>query len=273
MYFSVRKIFLPAVMMLILVLSNAQAQKVAFIASDIIRDKFPEAKQAEQRVKSMVDDWKRELESMEKQIEDSKFEIKKNRLIWSDEEKRTKDKELEELQTRKIEFARRKFEAGGEYDAVLRQMMQPVEEKLYAAVQEVASDEGYDVIWDKSLQPLAYANSKYDLTVKVLRKLGVDVKALEKELQEKIDKDPRNQKKDSKTPPAKRTRAAEPEKKDTKTIDRDKAPTDTKSSKPDAMKPGPGSPVSDPSKLKESRGGGVTPIPLDTNTQKHTPIK
>ncbi len=185
------------------------SQKVAFVASDIIRDKFPEAKQADQRVRSMVDDWKRELEDMDKKIEDLKFEIKKNRLIWSDEEKRTKDKELEDLQITKMEFARRKFEASGEYDALVKNMMQPIEEKIYAAVQQVAADEGYDLIWDKSLQPLAYVNSKYDLTIKVLRKLGVDVKALEKELQEKIDKDPRNQKKDSKAAPAKRTRANE----------------------------------------------------------------
>lgn len=188
---------------------NLFSQKVAFIASDIIRDKFSEAKQADQRVRSMVDDWKRELEDMEKKIEDLKFDIKKNRLIWSDEEKRQKDKELEEMQIQKMEFARRKFEAGGEYDALVKQMMLPIEEKIYAAVQQVAFDEGYDLIWDKTLQPLAYVNSKFDMTIKVLRKLGVDVKALEKELQDKIDKDPRNQKKDTKNAPTKRTRANE----------------------------------------------------------------
>lgn len=208
------------------------AQKIAFIASDIIRDKFPEAKAADQRVRSMVDEWKRELEDMEKKIEDAKFEIRKNRLIWSDEEKKTKDKELEELQVQKLEFARRKFEAGGEYDATVKQMMSPIEEKIYAAVQQVAADEGYDIIWDKSQNPLPYSNSKFDMTVKVLRRLGVDVKALEKELQEKIDKDPRNAKKDTKAAPGKRTRASGTQKKD---IQREDGLSDP--NKPNPMNP------------------------------------
>lgn len=169
------------------------AQRVGFIASDIIREKFPEAKQAEQRIRSVVEEWKRELEDMDKRIENLKFEINKNRLIWTEEEKRNKEKELEDLTTQKLTYSRKKFEPGGEYDILVKTIMQPVEEKIYAAVQKVAAENGFDIIWDKSTNPLAYVNYKYDLTLKVLRELGVDVSQMEKELQEKISKDPRNQ--------------------------------------------------------------------------------
>ncbi len=64
----------------------------------------------------------------------------------------------------------------------------------------------YDIIWDKSVNPLPYTNFKYDLTVKVLRKLGVDVKKLEDELRQKISKDPRNQEKETKSAPRGRSR-------------------------------------------------------------------
>ncbi|MGB9770480.1 MAG: OmpH family outer membrane protein [Candidatus Kapaibacteriota bacterium] len=168
-------------------------QRVGFIASDIIREKFPEAKQAEQRIRSIVEEWKRELEDIDQRIENLKFEINKNRLIWTDEEKRVKEKELEDLTTQKLTYSRKKFEPGGEYDMIVKTIMQPVEEKIYAAVQKVAAENGFDIIWDKSTNPLAYVNYKYDLTLKVLRELGVDVSQMEKDLQEKIAKDPRNQ--------------------------------------------------------------------------------
>ncbi|MCX7908411.1 MAG: OmpH family outer membrane protein [Ignavibacteria bacterium] len=171
----------------------AFSQRVGFIASDIIRDKFPEAKQAEQRIRSVVEEWKRELEDIDKRIENLKFEISKNRLIWTDEEKRQKEKELEDLITQKLTYSRKKFEPGGEYDMIVKTIMQPIEDKIYAAVQKVAAENGFDIIWDKSTNPLAYVNYKYDLTLKVLRELGVDVSQMEKELQEKIAKDPRNQ--------------------------------------------------------------------------------
>ncbi len=168
-------------------------QRVGFIASEVIRDKFPEAKQAEQRIRSVVEDWKRDIEDMEKRIENLKFEINKNRLIWTEEEKKQKEKELEDLNTQLLVFSRKKFEPGGEYDLIVKTIMQPVEEKIYAAVQKVAAENGFDIIWDKSNSPLTYVNYKYDLTLKVLRELGVDVSQMEKELQEKIAKDPRNQ--------------------------------------------------------------------------------
>jgi outer membrane protein len=185
---------------------NLHSQKVAFIASDVIRENFTEAKQSDQRIKTIVDEWKRELETIEKNIEILETEIKKNRLVWTDEEKQEKEKELENLKKERMTFARNKFESNGEYDKVVKDILKPIEEKIYAAVQEVAYEEGFDIIFDKSVQPLPYTNFKFDLTVKVLRKLGVDVDALEKEQQDKINKDPRNQQKPSKEPP-KRTKS------------------------------------------------------------------
>jgi len=187
------KILLSSFVIFFLLFSNVHSQRVGFIASDVIREKFPEAKQAEQRIRSVVDEWKRDIEDMEKRIENLKFEINKNRLIWTEEEKKQKEKELEDLTTQKLVYSRKKFEPGGEYDLIVKTIMQPVEEKIFAAVQKVAAENGFDIIWDKSTAPLAYVNYKYDLTLKVLRELGVDVSQMEKELQEKIAKDPRNQ--------------------------------------------------------------------------------
>lgn len=192
---------------LFLSISGLKAQKVAFISSDEIRKHFPAAKQADQRIQSIVDEWKREINAFETQIENLEFEIQKNRLVWSDDERKKKLEELEDLKKRKMLYSRTKFEPGGEYDQIVEQMMMPIEEKIYAAVREVSVEQGFDIVWDKSLQPLAYVNFKYDLTVKVLRKLGVDVDKLEEELDEKIKKDPRNIEKDTRQAPRKRSRS------------------------------------------------------------------
>jgi len=203
-----RVFFYSIILLLISTASSGLfAQKVAFVASDVIRDNFPEARQAEQRLKSIVDDWKRELEGIDKRIEDLKQDIAKNRLIWSDEEKQSREKEFSDLNITRLEFARHKFEPGGEYDQTVKAMMKPIEEKIYATVQQVAADAGFDIVLDKSVQSIPYANAKYDLTVKVLRKLGVDVAKLEAELKEKIKKDPRNKKKKSKEAPGRRRKS------------------------------------------------------------------
>lgn len=191
-------------LMSIFFVSPLLSQKVGFISSETIRQNFAEAKAAEQRVQTIVDEWKRELTAMKKQIDDLEFEIKKNRLIWSDNERSAKEKELQELIAKREKYAKDKFEPGGEYDIIVREVMKPIEQKIYAAIQDVAAAEKFDIIWDQSTQPLTYVNFKYDITIKVLRRLGVDVSKLEQELEQKIKNDPRN--KQAEEQPTDRTR-------------------------------------------------------------------
>ena len=168
-------------------------QKIGFINTQMIREKLPDAKLAEQRCQTMVDEWKRELKSMEDKEETLQFEIKKNRLVWSDAEKQKADKELKDLQTKRLKYANEKFSSPDcEYDKIIMQIMKPVEDKIFATVQEVAAKERYDFIWDQSTMPLPYVNFKYDITLKVLKALGVDVSTEEAEQQKKIDSDARN---------------------------------------------------------------------------------
>lgn len=178
----------------------ATAQRVAFINSNTIREKFPEAQQAQQRVQSMTDEWKRELDAMQQRIDNLEFEIKKNRLVWTEEERRGKESDLTSQKRVREDYARTIFEPNGKYDQAVKTIFTPVEEKIHAAVQKVGADQGFDIILDQSVQPLPYVNYKFDLTVNVLRNLGVNVEELEKDLQERIEKDPRNEQKITKTP-------------------------------------------------------------------------
>ena len=194
-------------------ISAIHAQKVGYVSSQTIREKFPEAKQAEQRLQTMVDNWKRELEDQQKVINELELEIKKNRLVWTETEKTEKIANLEKKKKEREEYATRKLGPNGEYDAAIALVFRGVEEKIYAAIQEISFDDNYDIVLDKSTQPLAFINPKYDLTVKVLKKLGINVDDMEKQQQEAIDKDPRNSKKStpsSSNSSTKRTRSRKP---------------------------------------------------------------
>jgi len=185
---------------LVLIPFSLKAQRVGFINSQTIRDNFIEAQQAEQRIQSFVDEWKREFATMQTNIGNLEFDINKNRLIWTDAEKAAKEQQLKELKTNADAYSKSKFGPGGEYDKMVKQILLPVDQKIAAAVQKVANKRNFDIVFDQSVQPLAYVNFKYDLTVDVLRELGVDVKELEAQLEEKIAKDPANQKKESVAP-------------------------------------------------------------------------
>src|ERR1051325_9747869 len=54
--------------------------------------------------------------------------------------------------------------------------MKPAYEKLSTAIKDVAADLGFDYVIDRSSRDvvLLYTNSKYDLTIPVARKLGIE---------------------------------------------------------------------------------------------------
>ncbi len=185
---------LVAFLLLLMVTVPTVAQKIGYVSSEAVKSKYLPAMQAEERLKQEVDGWKQELDQYRRDIEDLELEMKKNRLIWSDQEREQKQRELDERKKARDNFAREKFEPGGEYDEMAEELYEEVWEKIHLAIQKVAATDGYDIVWDKSNQPLVFVNAKYDLTVKVMKELGIDADALERKQQEVIDADPRNQK-------------------------------------------------------------------------------
>jgi outer membrane protein len=232
---NIKSVFITLFVLLLLPVS-IWSQRIGFVATDLIREQFTEAKQADQRIQSIVEEWKRELAAMDKNIENLESDIKKNRLIWGDDERIQKEKELDKLKSDRLEYSKKKYEPNGEFDQTVKTIMKPVEDKIYAAIQKVATDEGYDLVWDKSQNPLIFVNYKYDLTLKVLRELGVDVKKLEEEENAKIAKDPRNKKSDAKQAPKSRSRDRS---RDTREIERPGETTPDQQANPDEMPPPP----------------------------------
>jgi len=181
-----------AVLCLFMTQGAVIAQKIGYVSTEAIRSKFEPNKAAEARLESAVAEWKTDLATKQKDIDELELEYKKNRLIWTDQERQQKEKELEEKRRDRDKFAREKFEPKGEHDRMAEELFGAIWKKIYVAIQRVAAAEGYDMVWDKATQPLIYVNPKYDLTVKVMKELGIDSDDMEKKQKEAIDSDPRN---------------------------------------------------------------------------------
>lgn len=184
------------------------AQKIGYVATDLIRSKYEANQQAEQRLESQVAEWKEEIGQRQRDIEELELETKKNRLVWSDTERQQKEVQLEEKRRDRDKVAKARFEPGGEYDQMAESLFKGVWSKIYFAVQKVAAADGYDMVWDKSTQPLVYVNAKFDITVKVMQELGIDASDLDAKQKDVIANDPRNKKLEQ--PRQRRSRSAVP---------------------------------------------------------------
>jgi outer membrane protein len=157
------------------------AQKTCFVASEAILDRFPEAKAARAKLTELQAGWLREIQRQQQDIDKLKADLENNRLLWSQQERREGEARLGDMESRLNSFRVTKFGASGELDTRQTELMGPVLDKVQKAIADEAKAQKYDFVLDKSSRglPVLYANSSYDITAFVLKRLGVEVDASE----------------------------------------------------------------------------------------------
>lgn len=165
----------------------ATAQKVGYIASDAIFERLPQAIEARSKLAEMQGKWSREIRLMEDKAGKLREDIERNRLLWSAQERTQNEAELRDIEAELASYRAKKFGPNGEFETEYRTLMAPVIELVSVAVTAEAEAQEYDFVLDKSSRglPMLFANPDYDLTLAVLKRLGVTVDASELEAREK----------------------------------------------------------------------------------------
>jgi outer membrane protein len=146
--------------------------KVGYVDSETIMRQLPEAQEAQRKIDALVQQWQAELQKMKDEWKSKYDEYERRKLILTDEARAQMERELSELDRKIAEFQMQKFGPDGELYRKQDELIKPVQSKIFNAIKEVALEEGFDFVFDKSGEILLlYANEKYDLTQKVLNKL------------------------------------------------------------------------------------------------------
>ena len=146
--------------------------KIGHFNSAAIIKLMPEAQDAQRQLDQLVDAWQKELGEMESDWKRRFEEYDKRKLIMSDQRKSDTEKELRDLDQKLMAFRNQKFGQNGELFQKQSELMKPVQDVIFTVVKEVAEEEEYDYIFDKSGEILLmYANEKHDVTGKILEKL------------------------------------------------------------------------------------------------------
>jgi outer membrane protein len=165
---------LSAICFMLLFLSAANAQRYAVIDSKFILDKLPEYKDAQKRLDQFSELWQQELDqrqaAMDKMVKD--FEAEQVMLPDNLKKKRedeifNKEKELRDLQRKRYGFE-------GDLFKKRQELIKPIQDRVYNAVQKMAIEKQYDFILDKSEGiTVIFADPKLDKSEEILKSLGV----------------------------------------------------------------------------------------------------
>ena len=150
------------------------AQRYAIIDTKFILDKMPEYKQAQKQLDDIAANWQKDIDGMQQELDRMYKDFDAEQVMLSDELKKKredqlflKEKNLRDLQRQRFGFEGDLFKKRGE-------LIKPVQDKVYNAVQKLAVQRGYDFILDKSEGiTVIFSDPKLEKSEDVLRELGV----------------------------------------------------------------------------------------------------
>jgi len=146
--------------------------KIGYVDSKVIIEGMQDAKDAQANLDNIVNSWKSEIQVLNDSLTLIKDDYEKKKLILTENVKKQKEEEIKALEKRITDFKLAKFGENGEYFMKQNELMKPVQDKMFKAIQDVAKEGDYDFVFDRSSHlMLLYMNEKYDLTQKVIRKL------------------------------------------------------------------------------------------------------
>jgi len=168
-----KRILFPLFIMFLVFSGLSFAQvKIGYVDSDAIMDKLPDAQDAKQKLDVIVQEWQNELNKIESTWKTKYDDYEKRKLIMTDQTRAETEAELVKLEKQVADYREKKFGTNGEMFQKQDELMKPVQNKVFSAIKDVAKEEDYDYVFDKSGDILLlYAKEKYDITSKVLNKL------------------------------------------------------------------------------------------------------
>lgn len=167
-------LFLFSIFVFIFALSsNLSSQtKVGYIDSKRILESMQESQDAKLNLDNTVSQWQTELANLQDSLKKIKDDYDKKKLILTDQLKQQIETQISELETVVANFKIQKFGESGEYFQKQTELMKPVQDIIFKAIEFVAKDEGYDYVFDRSSDILLlYVNESYDLTTKVINQI------------------------------------------------------------------------------------------------------
>jgi outer membrane protein len=153
---------------------NAFAQRYAVVDTKYILDKMPDYKAAQKQLDQISAQWQKEIDDKQSVLDKMYKDFEGEEVMLSDDLKKKREDELFNREKEVRDLQRKRFGFEGDLFKKRQELIKPVQDKVYNAIQKIAVTRIYDFILDKSEGiTVIFADPKLDKSDDVLKELGV----------------------------------------------------------------------------------------------------
>ena len=156
--------------------------KIAYVDMDYILDQLPEYKQASNRLDAKAQQWRTEIESKQNNIDNLKAELENERPLLTSDLIQDLEDEISFLEDQLLEYRNKRFGVSGDFITQKRQLIQPIQDQIFNAIQELGEDRDYDFIFENSADALLlFSARRHDLSDVILKLINRNSRGAEQE--------------------------------------------------------------------------------------------
>lgn len=150
--------------------ARSQGIKMGFVRDSEIESKYKAWQRAQEQWNVERKAWDDEAQTKQTELQDMIDEYDRQKLILSEDKRNEKEAAIRAKQEALDAYTRQIYGPGGTAEKKQNELISPILENVTKAIEAVATEEGYDVIFTMQ-SGLGYINPSYDVTDKVIEKL------------------------------------------------------------------------------------------------------
>lgn len=152
----------------------SHAQRYAVIDSKYILGKIPEYKAAQEQLDQLSAQWQQEIERKQTEVDRLYREYDVEQVMLSDELKKKREDEIFNKEKEVRDLQKKRFGFEGDLFKKRQELIKPIQDRVYTAIQKLAVERSFDFILDKSEGiTVIFADPKLDRSEDVLKAMGV----------------------------------------------------------------------------------------------------
>lgn len=168
-----KKLIFSAICILAIVFT-ASAQRYAIVDTRYILEKIPDYTDAQKKLDDISAQWQKEIDSKQQALDKMYKDFDAEQVMLSDVLKKKREDEIFVKEKELRDLQRKRFGFEGDLFKKRQELVKPIQDKVYTAIQKLAVAKMYDFILDKSEGiTVIFADPKLDKSEDVLRELGV----------------------------------------------------------------------------------------------------
>jgi outer membrane protein len=152
---------------------STYSQKFAYVDSDYILSKMPEFSQAEEKIDDFSKEWQSEIELAYEEVEQMYRDYQSEQVLLTSEMKTKREEAIMEKEKSVQSLQQKYFGNNGDLYKKRQDLIKPIQDRIFDAVQQLAASNKYSIIFDASSDLIMlYSNPDLDKSDKVLELMG-----------------------------------------------------------------------------------------------------